>query len=447
VTQIDQQAFQSCSVLKYVIIPSSAITISTNLFHDASQAYIYAEADSEMAKYLADSNKNASNNPSVIVPKGGTVEGTEDGNIIFTLPGVDNPVVVPPGAKVEAGEDGKIEVTLPGANSAIVVAPGSKVDMSGTVTDVWPPALTAGAVSRTGNTAATVKFTSSEAGEYYYAVVEKDEAAPTIDTATGTACDTAEQTINLSTLDAGAKDIYIVVKDAADNTSSATFKIAIPAYIPSAPRYTLTVENGTGGGSFIAGTSVSITANTPEDGKVFDTWTTSDGVTFADPSNSTTSFTMPAKAVTVTANYKDDPNGGGDDPNPPVEPPVADNGWVYENDVWKFFIDDVAQTGWVYDDAWYYLNADGIMQTGWVYDTDYKAWYYLAGNGAMKTGWVQTDGSWYYLAGNGAMVAAKWFHDTDGSWYYLSGNGKMLTGKQSIGGKTYAFKANGVWIS
>jgi glucan-binding YG repeat protein len=44
------------------------------------------------------------------------------------------------------------------------------------------------------------------------------------------------------------------------------------------------------------------------------------------------------------------------------------------------------------------------------------------------------------------MVAGKWFHDTDGSWYYLAANGKMLTGKQTIGGKTYTFKANGVWI-
>jgi glucan-binding YG repeat protein len=44
------------------------------------------------------------------------------------------------------------------------------------------------------------------------------------------------------------------------------------------------------------------------------------------------------------------------------------------------------------------------------------------------------------------MVVSKWFKDTNGSWYYLSGNGKMLTGKQTIGGKAYTFKSNGVWI-
>ncbi|MDR1067897.1 MAG: DUF6273 domain-containing protein [Clostridiales Family XIII bacterium] len=225
--------------------------------------------------------------------------------------------------------------------------------------------------------------------------------------------------------------------------ASAAASVTISAGAAPAPTtYAVTVTGGSGSASYEAGATVTITANAAEDGKVFDTWT-SDGVTFADPSSLATSFTMPAKAVTVTANYKDDPSGGGDDPNPPA----TDNGWIYANSIWKFFIDGVAQTGWVYDQStWYYLNADGIMQTGWVYDQSDKAWYYLAGNGAMKTGWVKDDGDWYYLAGNGAMVANKWFHDTDGSWYYLSGNGKMLTGKQNVGGKVYSFKTNGMWI-
>ncbi|NCC86987.1 MAG: LPXTG cell wall anchor domain-containing protein, partial [Clostridia bacterium] len=47
--------------------------------------------------------------------------------------------------------------------------------------------------------------------------------------------------------------------------------------------------------------------NAPETGKVFDKWITTDGVTFANENNATTSFTMPAKAVTVTAIYKDAP--------------------------------------------------------------------------------------------------------------------------------------------
>jgi uncharacterized protein YjdB len=240
----------------------------------------------------------------------------------------------------------------------------------------------------------------------------------------------------------------VITATAATHSGVKTAECNLTVAPPPPTHYTVTVENGTGGGSFVAGATVTITANAASEGKVFDTWTTNDGVTFTDPTSASITFTMPAKAVTVTATYKDDPASGGDDPNPPVEPPAVNNGWVYANGAWKYFIDGVAQTGWIYDDgAWYYLDADGIMQTGWIYDSNYKAWYYLAGNGAMKTGWVKDDGNWYYLAGNGAMVANKWLEDSDGSWYYLSGNGKMLTGKQTIGGKTYTFKSNGFWVS
>ncbi|MDR1068292.1 MAG: hypothetical protein LBL36_03485, partial [Clostridiales Family XIII bacterium] len=231
-----------------------------------------------------------------------------------------------------------------------------------------------------------------------------------------------------------------------DVTITATYKDeTVTPPPPTTDTFAVIVTGGTDGanGTYAAGATVNITANAPASGKVFDKWTSKDGVTFANENNAATSFVMPAKDVTVTATYKDEPV---DPPvNPPVDPPTADNGWVHANGVWKYFVDGVAKTGWIYDQStWYYTNAAGEMQTGWVYD--HNTWYYLAGNGAMKTGWVKDNGSWYYLAGNGAMVASKWFKDTDGSWYYLSGNGKMLTGKQKIGGKVYSFKTNGVWI-
>ena len=102
--------------------------------------------------------------------------------------------------------------------------------------DTTAPTLSSGSATRDSETAATVKFTSDEAGEYYYAVVESGDTAPTIDTTgTGTACDTTEQTISRTNLSgAGAKDIYIVAKDAAGNVSQ-PLKITIPAYI--APSY------------------------------------------------------------------------------------------------------------------------------------------------------------------------------------------------------------------
>jgi uncharacterized protein (TIGR02145 family) len=68
--------------------------------------------------------------------------------------------------------------------------------------------------------------------------------------------------------------------------------------------YTVTVSGGTGGGVYAIGTTVSIAAVAAPAGTVFTNWTTaSDGVRFANANNAATTFTMPANAVTVTANF------------------------------------------------------------------------------------------------------------------------------------------------
>ena len=107
--------------------------------------------------------------------------------------------------------------------------------------DATAPTLTAGDVSRTGESTATVKFIGSEAGEYYYAVVESNTAEPNIVTVgAGTSCTKSENTISLTDLTGeGAKDIYIVVKDAAGNVSE-KLKIEIPVYV--APVYSISVS-------------------------------------------------------------------------------------------------------------------------------------------------------------------------------------------------------------
>jgi LPXTG-motif cell wall-anchored protein len=109
------------------------------------------------------------------------------------------------------------------------------------------------------------------------------------------------------------------------NTATTTFvmpakAVTVTATYKDAPvtTYAVTVNSGTGGGNFAAGATVSITANAPATGKVFDKWTTSDGVVFANTNSATTTFVMPAKAVTVTATYKDAPVDP--DPEKPVDP-------------------------------------------------------------------------------------------------------------------------------
>ena len=68
--------------------------------------------------------------------------------------------------------------------------------------------------------------------------------------------------------------------------------------------YTVTVNGGTGAGTYKEGASVTITATVPT-GKRFVEWTSESGITFADKTSVTTTFTMPAGDVTVTANYED----------------------------------------------------------------------------------------------------------------------------------------------
>ena len=80
--------------------------------------------------------------------------------------------------------------------------------------------------------------------------------------------------------------------------------------------YTITVTDGKatiGAGSEISkaaeGTTVTLTANAAPSGKVFDKWeVVSGGITLADANSATTTFTMPASAVSVKATYKNAPH-------------------------------------------------------------------------------------------------------------------------------------------
>ena len=80
--------------------------------------------------------------------------------------------------------------------------------------------------------------------------------------------------------------------------------------------YNITVTDGKatiGAGSEISkaaeGTAVTLTANAAPSGKVFDKWeVVSGGITLADANSATTTFTMPASAVSVKATYKNAPH-------------------------------------------------------------------------------------------------------------------------------------------
>ena len=110
-------------------------------------------------------------------------------------------------------------------------------------TDTKAPVLTEGTVNRTSDTNAIVKFNSDEVGKYFYEVVDRGGNEPTVDTNnTGTNMNNGENTITLSNLTAGAKDIYIIAKDDVNNESS-MLKIEIPVYIK--PMYSIGADKTT----------------------------------------------------------------------------------------------------------------------------------------------------------------------------------------------------------
>jgi hypothetical protein len=91
------------------------------------------------------------------------------------------------------------------------------------------------------------------------------------------------------------------------SASSVSFVVQNPGSVPSnvlsvpvQVGYRLTVTGGTGSGVYAAGTTVTLTANTPPAGEVFQGWM---GATVASAASAATTLKMPAAAVTVTANF------------------------------------------------------------------------------------------------------------------------------------------------
>ena len=135
---------------------------------------------------------------------------------------------------------------------------------------------------------------------------------------TGLAAGSTETVI--FTPDAGYEIDTVTVNGTATSVSGNTLNVTMDAdktvvVTYKAIEYNITVTDGKatiGAGSGISkaaqGTTVTLTANVAPDGKVFDKWeVVSGGITLADVNSATTTFTMPASAVSVKATYKNTP--------------------------------------------------------------------------------------------------------------------------------------------
>jgi len=96
--------------------------------------------------------------------------------------------------------------------------------------DVTAPELVSipNSTERTSDTTATIKFTSNEAGKYFYSLSSADD----VDTdSAGIAMFNGENTLNITGLTAGDATVYIKAKDVLGNVTESALEIAIPAYI------------------------------------------------------------------------------------------------------------------------------------------------------------------------------------------------------------------------
>jgi hypothetical protein len=92
------------------------------------------------------------------------------------------------------------------------------------------------------------------------------------------------------------------VNSASTTVTMPAQNIAVTATYEEDPRYTLTVNSGTGDGSYYEDEEVGITADAPDTGYVFDEWT-GDVAYVANVNSSSSTVTMPAQNIAVTATY------------------------------------------------------------------------------------------------------------------------------------------------
>lgn len=150
----------------------------------------------------------------------------------------------------------------------------------------------------------SVTFTSSTEGATIYYTTDGSEPTITGGVPAGT---TAQYTAPIAVTGTEGQSITttikaIAVKDRMQNSSVETFTYTIQIPVP---KYEVTVTNGSGSENYAQGSTVTITANTAPNGQRFKEWTIESGnITLASSTSDTTTFVMPAGAVSVKANYE-----------------------------------------------------------------------------------------------------------------------------------------------
>lgn len=230
-------------------------------------------------------------------------------NVPLTLE--DNEFIPPAGRKFKCWRIEGIYYS-PGSSYTPVYASTSisaiwENDPAAAVTSVTVvPGTTSVGVGQTQTFSASVAGTGVYNSEVTWKVEGGAAAGTTISYTGGVLTVDAAETATVLTVTATSKT---------DPTKSGTATVNVSA--TPVVKHKLTVNGGSGGAEYEQGEIVTITANAPAAGKTFDKWNVETGgaIAFANVNAASTSFTMPADDVEITAIYKDipvmPPDGGG----------------------------------------------------------------------------------------------------------------------------------------
>ena len=188
-----------------------------------------------------------------------------------------------------------VTVTVPVAGAAPVVAPAGLP--TGVTCEPVLNTVTGWYDSETNTKmASTEKFVE---GKTYYICLflSADTGYAFANPVTTATINGVDATIELN------NDGYLAIKKSFVATAAATTEYDITVTDGKA-----TIGAGTEISKAAEGTTVTLTANAAPSGQVFDKWVVVSGsITLADANSATTTFTMPASAVSVKATYKDKP--------------------------------------------------------------------------------------------------------------------------------------------
>lgn len=152
-----------------------------------------------------------------------------------------------------------------------------------------------------------------------FTITKGTQTAPTVSGVAPTASDAADSKISGTTTAMEYSTDGTTWTDCTETDTTVepgTYKVRLKATanleaspvtevtVPEFGKFSVTVSGGTGGGQYVAGADVTVTAGAAPMGQKFKQWT-ADGITLADGTQETQTFTMPSNNVTLTATYED----------------------------------------------------------------------------------------------------------------------------------------------